>query len=872
MDHKSAVMVTPAPWFLVTPPECDGVTVERDRVTAMIDDSVTRHRITAISAPAGSGKTVALSHWARTRPAATSVAWLSLTRFDISARHILCGVLTALGQLTANSGPRWDEASVVADAKSPSIDDAHRALLDACNAFAEPVTLVVDDVHWPEQALAESVLATLIDVGPPTLRIVLAGRVIPAAVLSRALVSGQVSIIEASDFAFTESEIRQAAAALDREVSPTAAEDLRRSTDGWASAVRLSLMAPPHSVGQEVAVPRLRVDSDPLLTDYIETQIVDQLPTALASFVLATTCATDIDAALAAAVSGRDDSAALLDECVRRGLFLDRLIPEPGAGVGYRWHSVFARHCRVILARRDHEQAHSVERLAANELSGRNPLEAVDHALRGDDPAMAVRIIGEQWLSLVLQSRADLLDRACRDLPEPWSGHAQILHIRACCQDVLGDRTAAALLTGRANTATDDSGASVTLVLALATLMVADAHATLLQACDQVHSALGSARDVPPSLYASALFMLGWTEMRLRRDPARAAQLLRSAMTECEAAGQHFLARNCGVNLAFALAFRGDFTAARGSLDELTSPAGHESQQWQTYDGGIEMFAAGFIDYWQANLADALTTLRAVVAAPTTSASYRALARVYLALVAASTGRLSLLSEAEAEAARIPDTPEHGMPWPTYKLLARAKLAEARGDHATALAMARLIGQASHVPVATALVAELYRRLGQPDQARALLRTLPAAVPQYTRVSSLVTEAALRWDGGNRGDAHRLLEAALDLAEPEGVARPFSSSDSTLHRLLVAHATAGTRHGDFLAARIAGGDDWRDLDTGPTLTKREREILTYLRTPLTGPEIAKTLNLSINTVKSHQRTIYRKLGVDSRREAMRIAL
>jgi LuxR family maltose regulon positive regulatory protein len=86
--------------------------------------------------------------------------------------------------------------------------------------------------------------------------------------------------------------------------------------------------------------------------------------------------------------------------------------------------------------------------------------------------------------------------------------------------------------------------------------------------------------------------------------------------------------------------------------------------------------------------------------------------------------------------------------------------------------------------------------------------------------------------------------------------------------LLVAQAEAGTDHPEWLAARIAGIDRPPDGSPAARLSPREREVLSYLRGTLTTAEIAEALHVSVNTVKTHQRLIYRKLGVSNRREAV----
>jgi LuxR family maltose regulon positive regulatory protein len=118
-----------------------------------------------------------------------------------------------------------------------------------------------------------------------------------------------------------------------------------------------------------------------------------------------------------------------------------------------------------------------------------------------------------------------------------------------------------------------------------------------------------------------------------------------------------------------------------------------------------------------------------------------------------------------------------------------------------------------------------------------------------------------------------LLERSLAVAEPGGVRRPFGRPDHRLGALLQAHAQRGTAFDGFIAAALARQEQRALLTPAPLveLSSREREVLGYLQTGLSSAEIANALFISANTLKTHQRSIYRKLGVASRREAIRAA-
>ncbi|MET7748725.1 LuxR C-terminal-related transcriptional regulator [Micromonospora sp. NPDC005367] len=217
-------------------------------------------------------------------------------------------------------------------------------------------------------------------------------------------------------------------------------------------------------------------------------------------------------------------------------------------------------------------------------------------------------------------------------------------------------------------------------------------------------------------------------------------------------------------------------------------------------------------------------------------------------------------------------------------LAANADLLGARGD----LEAARdLLAGPVHdqveplAPVAVAL-ARVELRAGDPRAAGRVLPdwTAPAAEqwPLPVRLEAGLLDAVLARQGGDERRAGRLLEQVLDLAGPEGVRRVFTRADPAARDLLAAHLDTGTAHWSMVSDLVRGADEPAErgpVEPGSTLdeplTERELTILRYLQSILSNVEIASELSLSVNTVKTHVRNIYRKLDATRRREAVRRA-
>ena len=222
----------------------------------------------------------------------------------------------------------------------------------------------------------------------------------------------------------------------------------------------------------------------------------------------------------------------------------------------------------------------------------------------------------------------------------------------------------AALLWRRAVTVADFVPPSdrLSFTRAVAELFLADGHEALMTAADAVTRLLETSRQLSPRTYARTLFLLGWCELRLRRDPAGAVRLLQSAIREAESVGAELVVHRARANLSFALAFGGQFAAAEQLIESIAQPL-HNTGDWQSYDGGIESMATGYLAFWRNDLDRSAFSLRQVVDGGGGEASYAALARVYLAFVACARGDRQEQHAAERALQMVSDVPQHGVPW-----------------------------------------------------------------------------------------------------------------------------------------------------------------------------------------------------------------
>ena len=839
-------VLSPVVWSRHQPPVRQPATLERPALVQLIDDVVDQHPVTVVTAPSGFGKTTTVSAWAECSP--RLVAWLAIG--PLEEGEVDEGIVAALESvLPPDRLPDVDSFGTV-DAPAP-LDLRHR-LEAALAGVLEPFVLVIDDAQRAEESLESGLLASLIARTPPSLRLVLVGTTALETRIPRFILSHPDAVVGAEVLAFDPQEVADLAIEM---TSVADAVAVHADTAGWPIAVRLALLS---GSTRTRGVAR----TGGLMREYVRDVILSALDADLARFVVDATVCSELSPQLAAELTGRPDAGRLLEQCRRLGLFLDR--HDSPSGVEYRWHALFARHCRELLAEEDPERLADLQRRAARLLAEARPLDAVAQYLQVGDGAAAAAVIESEWVRLVMGSAAGAVDRACLALPPALTDSPAIQLIIACARDVLGEHKAARELFDRAEAvASGDERARRTLNIARLFFLEDRARtaATIAEVQAQLHDGETSASE-----RAAIAFLLGWTELVQRAHPEQVVETLEGAVRKAEAVGDRSLARRARECLAYALAWAGEFRTVRPLLEALADEDPEEST-WIAYIGGSGGVAAGVVALWAYDLPRAEQEFRRVIAFGGGRRTFSDVARILLAAAAAASGDARLCRRAALELQFLPRTETNGIAWPRYRQLAVALLEEGVGHRDRALQLARGLADETTMPLLAVLVSGILRRAGAHTEALQFLRRLtPYAAIPYIRVATLATNALSHATSGRTEAAHELCEEALALAEPEDIRLIFSDNDPELRELLSAHVAWGTRYEEFVLACLRPGAG--DAGMG-TLSERERDVFEQLRTTLTTIEIAERLGVSVNTVKTHQRSIYRKLGVTSRREALR---
>ncbi len=880
----SAKLVVPhPPWRMVA----------RARLFELLDAGV-QGPVTLLTAPAGAGKSVLLASWARSARLPGPVAWVSLDHADSDPTRFWAYVLAALRRSGAVP------AKAILRTLAPPRPDAVAAflplLVDGLARLDGPVVLVLDDFHELSGPAVAYGVDFLLRVAPPQLRLVIATRADPALpLLSRLRVSGALVELRAAELAFTAGEAAELLAGHGLALPDADLALLHARTEGWAAGLRLAALALHGQPDPSRAVAAL-AGSDRTIADFLVAEVLDRQPAQLRDFLLRTCVADRISGALADALTGRQDGDRTLDWLERSNLFVVALGP---GRAWYRYHHLFVELLRYELRRQAPGEVAGLHRRAARWHAAHGfPVEAIRHALDAEDWDQAAELLVEHGVGLGLRGQSVTIRQLYERLPgEVVRANPELAALVALDRYTLADHdgVAAYLELARRQRHLLPEGRTHRYGLLIALLQLVSAWGW-----GRLDEALAAGRDVlalqaragaqvvpgawDDDVRAVALGHLGAAEL-WTGDLDAAEAHLRDGWLVAEQVGFDSSRLNCMSQLAVLHVARGQLHAAL-----RTGRAAVEFAEQRGWSTSSQVAGAHFALAWACLERDELTEAgRHVEQALASCHAYpqrpvglgAALVQARLRQAQGDpVGGSAVLSAARQELAG----------WTPPSWLRRclavtdAELHTAAGDSAAArLALEGLEEGRDDGPSTAAEAVALARLLladGDPaGAAEALspaLQGRPPAGSPAPLVTAWLLAAVAAQALGDHARASRSLERALALAAPEGFRQAFADGGAPARALLEAHLHEGTAYRSFVG-------DLLESTTEPApqapasaalvglvdqLSERERVVLRYLPSRLSAAEIADELYVSVHTVKTHIRHIYRKLQATSRREAI----
>lgn len=860
-----------------TPPRPSARTLTRPRLHERLDLGAA-HLATVVSGSPGSGKTQLVSDWVHA--GARPVAWVALEE-DCNDPHLLWSlVLTAL-QRTAPATPALKALRPPLQVEPEFLDRLLRAISD----LREPVTLVLEDVHELHTAEVLSGLDLVLGSMPATLHLLLVTRSDPPLALHRLRLAGEVTEVRQSALAFTDEE---AGALFDQHglrLTPAELAMVMDRTEGWTAGVRLAALAlegchDPEDRGAAIAA---FAGDNRAVADYLMAEALDAQPAWLRDFLLRTSVVERIDASLADALVGGARGAEALDRLERSGALIVALDEPRG---WFRYHRLFLEVCRHRLAVEAQGEVRDLHGRAALWFAANGePLEAVRHAVAADDPAAAARAAVCHAGPLLLGHAGRAARSLLRSLPEDdaphdlWLACARALAWYDEGDDAELDRriSSAQALVEHADPRTRTAPAMVLALLRGARLR---AEYDVVAAGHEVTRALELAESVSrgevPALgrYVAFGHLLLGTSLVWQGRVVEAERHLRTA-------------RRASYPVPGVAEVDETLVLSRAHLSMVLGMSGRLEDARAEAEAALALVAAaGWTDGVQSTAAHLALVLVHLQRADRESCE-RELARAARVLeqkpdrlldISRHLAKVRLLAldgrhdaataSLERAAVLVAELPDVGFLSAWLDIVALENDLAA-GRHEALLRRVPAAGAGG--PLAT------YARIAR---ARALL-SLGRAEEALVEVRPVTSEAAAGLQGvpawlitaeaqeAQRRDGAALvaLSHALELAAPERVLRPFLLVLDRIEGLLERHRTTVGSHTDLVDVLLGLPTQRRPLLTDP-LTDRELAVLQLLPSMMSNLEIAEELFVSVNTVKAHLKSLYRKLGAVSRRDAV----
>ena len=863
-------------------------------------------RLVLVSAPAGFGKTTLVTDsLAGASGGGRSVAWLSLDQRDDDPASFWTYVVAALRTAVPGIGAGF--LDVVRSPQS-STEAALTTLLNELSAVPEDVVLVLDDYHVIESTDVQKGVGFLLEHLPQQVHLVIATRVDPALPLARLRARGELVEIRAADLRFSPDESAayfQDVMGLALTEADVAALDGR--TEGWIAALQLAALSMQGRTDVAGFIAGFAGD-DRFVVDYLVEEVLQRQPEELRSFLLQTSVLSRLTGPLCDAVTGQDGGRAMLGALDRGNLFV---VPLDDRRLWYRYHHLFADVLRARLLDEDPDRVRTLN-VRASDWFGRNgdPVEAVHHALAAQDFERVADLV-EPLIPAMGQARQEgVLRRWLEALPDELFRVRPVLNagfVGALMStgDVRGVEPRLRDVERWLDPATGRSGESEGPA---GEMVVVDAggfrRLPVQIAMFRAGLALVGGDVAGTMRHARRALDLAEPEDHLGRGgPAALLGLAHWRTGDLEAAHRWYAEGMASLDSG---GHRSDVIGGAVTLADIRIAQGRLREAMSYYERGLRTATErppavlrGAADM-HVGMSDVLRERDELAAArqhlltskelgehaglPKNPHRWRVAMARLLQIDGDAVGALDLL--AQAEEVYNNDFSPDVQPIPAIRArlwLAQGRLDDARGwvrgQGLTVDDELSYLREFQHVILARVLLAEFSAERSEPalSGATTLLERLLRAAETGGRIGTVIEVLVLRALAHQaRGDlpsALASLRRALALAEPEGYVRIFVEEGPPMAALLRATTAQGGAPAyvrGLLDAFGAPRDTARvDQELIDPLSPRELDVLRLLSTHLDGPDIARQLFVSLNTVRTHTKNIYAKLGVNSRRAAVR---
>jgi LuxR family maltose regulon positive regulatory protein len=871
----------------ITIPDLPGWVVARPRIEKQIVEGV-QGPLTVVTGPPGAGKTMAIASWAASGGAGP-IAWVTLDEYDNRPRTFWSYVVAALRRAGV-------AIPAAASALARGNVTGHDFLLGLAAALAgqdPPLVLVLDDLHLVTDPPTLAGLGYVLRNARSGLHLVVASRMDPLLPLHQYRLTGELTEIRAGALAFS---VPEAALLMEQHgvTLPAAAlESVHARNEGWAAGLRMAAITLGAHPDPERFVQNLVSDDAPV-TSYLVEEVLNVQPRGVRDLLLRTSILDTVNADIAADLAGEAGAASSLSELARKTGFV-----QPTGRGNYRYHALFRDVLRLMLRYKQPGSLADLHRRAAEWYRRHGDLPvAVRHAGQAGDGQLAARIIVDELAigHLIEPGGLELPGEVLRTALEDPARPQVLLAGAAVALADARDQAARASVSAAEQILEklpDDQEASSRLAAAMIDLALARRAGDFTAAA----SAAAAAENLLEDLAAGAPAEYGdaYTRMVSGRgavefwsgDFDRAAALLHKAasLSDAENTGTpcgSYEAASCRGYLALLHALRGQLRQA-ADLAAAATVVPHDSRAAQPCAPAAVALAHVHLERDEPAKAHSWLKLADASLRAHPDKLVSAVACLIVARARLAGGHQSAAADMLARARSGWSPP----PWLDHLLtVTQSHVYAAAGNTRAAMDAARRVDPERALDAAVALAHACLAAtdlstsdLSTAKDALAMTATHAGDTAERVQVEAWLADAHLSFRTGDPASGRRSLKRALRLAGPEHLRLPFALERRWLRPALERHTDLAYTHQDVLGPRLVPAGTVpipRAPDSQPPpviepLTEREREVLRLAGELLSTDEIAGKLFISVNTVKSHLKSSFRKLGVADRRDAVRRA-
>jgi len=880
--------------------------VSRQRLIERMNTGMTR-KLTLISAPAGFGKTTLLSEWIR--QADGPVAWVSLDKGDNDPARFWVYFVTAVQMIHKGVG----EATLAAlePSRLPPLESVLTVLINEAAAVSEDFALILDDYHLITAQSIHDALTFFLDHLPSQMHLFIAGRADPPMPLARMRARGQLTELRAADLRFTSDEavtFLNDVMGLGLSIEDIAALDVW--TEGWIAGLHMAALSMQGRKDISTFIEAFS-GTHRFVLDYLVEEVLDQQSPAIQEFLLKTSILERMTAPLCDAVTGGDDSQAILIQLEQANLFL---VPLDNERCWYRYHHLFADLLRNRLKETQSDRMPALHCRASEWYEKKGLIaEAVGYALAAYDIERVVRLVAGNALAMIYHGELRTLVGFLDALPDevvrsrPWLCVAY-----AWTLAYVGKFDAVEPLLQQAEKALvdlneyiegstlteghrDAASSSITLRIYSAEGQRMVGHIAVIRAYTaalrgEMSRAAELTREALQHLPAGDLMVRGYTMtllgavLRPSGDLVATAKVSAEAIAISQAAGDSHLAAVVLCDLAALHFLQGQLHKAAATCRDAQQIADEYARQ-----GGRPLPTMGYayirlsavLREWNdletatRYAREGLELCKQWGQADVLVYGYTEVAKVLQAIGDAS-GALDAIQKGKRIASNV-------SPWPVIHVAAQqARLWLVQGNLRAAFRWAQESGLSTDDKLSFqhlfryTILARVLIAQGEFDKAVGLLaRLLEAAEAvgaMYYTVEILVLQAIALQAQGEISQALDALEHVLSLTESEGYVRIFIDEGAPMGKLLRQAAVQGIKLDYVSVLLTALESETKTKDVHPSLveplSERELDVLRLLATGFSTFEIAQELFIAVSTLRSHAKSIYSKLNVHSRHEAV----